>query len=299
MAIAKITMIGFYNYLAHENEDLFEFLSVPEGIDKDTLVNNILLRGGEFEVLYSEPAFFKNMIGVWSNKWQRTMQRWINALSIDYNPLENYDRMEDWEDNGSKVSAESKKNDASAQRTNVSQNSLTDAKTNSDNTINSENAINSDKQERSENAVAMDHSTSAGDGTTTNTRSAYDSPGYQPHDKSESITSGENISNGITNANGTTSTNGTTTNNALTSTQGIANGTANALNQTMGTDAETGSQTANAVDKTNGVHSGRIHGNIGVTTSQAMLTAELDISKWNIYEEITNLFLSEFCIYLY
>ena len=287
MAIAKITMIGFYNYLAHDNEDLFEFLTVPEGIDKDTLVNNILLRGGEFEVLYSDPTFFKNMIGVWSNKWQRTMQRWINALSIDYNPLENYDRMEDWEDNGSRVSAESKKNDASAQRTNVSQNSMTDAKTNSDNTVNS------DKQERSENAIAHDDSVSTGDGTTTNTRSAYDSPGYQPHDKSESVTSGTNVSNGITSANGTT------TNNAVTSTQGSANGTTNALNQTMGTDAETGSQTANAVDKTNGVHSGRIHGNIGVTTSQAMLQAELDISKWNIYEEITNLFLSEFCIYLY
>ena len=287
MAIAKITMIGFYNYLAHDNEDLFEFLTVPEGIDKDTLVNNILLRGGEFEVLYSDPNFFKNMIGVWSNKWQRTMQRWINALSIDYNPLENYDRMEDWEDNGSRVSAESKKNDASMQRRNVSQNSLTDAKTNSDNTVNS------DKQERSENAIAHDDSTSTGDGTTTNTRSAYESPGYQPHDKSESVTGGTNVSNGITSANGTT------TNNAVTSTQGSANGTTNALNQTMGTDAETGSQTANAVDKTNGVHSGRIHGNIGVTTSQAMLQAELDISKWNIYEEITNLFLSEFCIYLY
>ena len=287
MAIAKITMIGFYNYLAHDNEDLFEYLSVPEGIDKDTLVNNILLRGGEFEVLYSDPNFFKNMIGVWSNKWQRTMQRWINALSIDYNPLENYDRMEDWEDNGSRVSAENKKNDASAQRTNVSQNSMTDAKTNSDNTVNS------DKQERSENAIAHDDSTSTGDGTTTNTRSAYESPGYQPHDKSESVTGGTNTSNGITSANGTT------VNNALSSTQGSANGTTNALNQTMGTDAETGSQTANAVDKTNGVHSGRIHGNIGVTTSQAMLQAELDISKWNIYEEITNLFLSEFCIYLY
>ena len=287
MAIAKITMIGFYNYLAHDNEDLFEFLSVPEGIDKDTLVNNILLRGGEFEVLYSDPDFFKNMIGVWSNKWQRTMQRWMNALSIDYNPLENYDRMEDWEDNGSKVSAESKKNDASSQRTNVSQNSVTDAKTNSDATLNSEH------QGRNENAVAQDSSVSTGNGTTTNTRSAFDAGTYQPHDQTTSNTGGTNTSNGLTSASGTT------VNNALTSTQGSANGTTNALNQTMGTDAETGSQTANAVDKTNGVHSGRIHGNIGVTTSQAMLQAEFDISKWNIYEEITNLFLNEFCIYLY
>ena len=263
MSIAKITLIGFYNYLSHDNNDLFEFLTVPEGIDKDTLVNNILLRGGEFEVLYSNPDFLKNMIGVWSNKWQRTMERWINALSIDYNPLENYDRMEDWEDNGSKVSASSTKNDMTSSKNNLSK------------------SLKTDETERNENAIAQDHSVSTGDGTTTNTRSAYESPGYQPHDKSQSVTGGTNTSNGLTSANGETK------------------GTTNATNLETGSDASNGSQTANAIDKSNGIHTGRIHGNIGVTTSQAMLLAEYDISKWNIYEEITNLFLNEFVIYTY
>ena len=186
MSIAKITLIGFYNYLSHDNNDLCEFLTVPEGIDKDILVNNILLRGGEFEVLYSNPDFLKNMIGVWSNKWQRTMERWINALSIDYNPLENYDRMEDWEDNGSKVSASSTKNDMTSSKNNLSK------------------SLKTDETERNENAIAQDHSVSTGDGTTTNTRSAYESPGYQPHDKSQSVTGGTNTSNGLTSANGET-----------------------------------------------------------------------------------------------
>lgn len=263
MAIAKITLIGFYNYLSHDNEDLFEYLTVPEGIDKDTLVSNILLRGGEFEVLYSNPDFLKNMIGVWSNKWQRTMERWINALTIDYNPLENYDRMEDWEDNGSRLTSSSTKNDTSSNRNNLSK------------------SLTADETSRKENAVAQDHSVSTGDGTTTNTRSAYESTGYQPHDKSQSITGGTNTSNGVTSANGETA------------------GTTNANTLESGFDASKGSQTANAIDKSNGVHSGRTHGNIGVTTSQQMLEAELKISKWNIYEEITNLFLNEFVIYTY
>ena len=86
---------------------------------------------------------------------------------------------------------------------------------------------------------------------------------------------------------------------------GIASGEARREKATMrktlesGFDASKGSQTANAIDKSNGVHSGRTHGNIGVTTSQQMLEAELKISKWNIYEEITNLFLNEFVIYTY
>lgn len=239
MAAAKITLIGFSNYLESQNDDLFEYLNVPTGIDKDLLVNTILLRGGEFEVLYADPAFLKNMIGVWSSKWQHTMERWIKALSIDYNPLENYDRMEEWEDNENKMSSQyTKSND-------------------------------SETQDRFENAVAQDVSNSTGSGDTTNTRSAYDADTYQEHDKTETSSSGDNTSNGITSANGHTVNNSDSSN----------------INSAM--------------DHAKGIHSGRMHGNIGVTTSQQMLEAELDISKWNIYEEIADLFCSEFCIYVY
>lgn len=235
MSIAKITMIGFYNYLSNINDDLFKYLNVPEGIDKDTLINTILLRGGEFEVLYSDPVFFQNMIGVWSNKWQRTMSRWIEALNIEYNPLENYDRIEEWEDSGNKLSS-----------SNTSQNEAVT---------------------RNENAIAQDVSDSTGSGNTKNTRSAFNSADYQPHDKAESSTTGSNTSSSLTSANGNTNT--------------------------------AGNVAANTLDNTNAIHSGRVHGNIGVTTSQQMLEAELKISKWNIYEELTNLFLNEFCIYVY
>lgn len=275
MSIAKITIIGFNNYLTNLNDDLFEYLTVPEGIDKDTLINNILLRGAEFEVLYSDPYFFKNMIGVWSNKWQRTMERWINALNIDYNPLENYDRYEDWEDNTSKLSSQHAKNDASSNKNLMSQNLKTD------DTTTHETAS------KNENAVSSDISASDGSGNTTNTRSAFDSDIYQPHDKSESSTQGNNLSNALTSAAGNTDTNTSLT------------GETKNANIETGSDAQTGSASSNAIDKSNGIHTGRLHGNIGVTTSQQMLESELKISRWNIYEEITNLFLNEFCIYLY
>ena len=48
-----------------------------------------------------------------------------------------------------------------------------------------------------------------------------------------------------------------------------------------------------------GLRTGRAHGNIGVTTSQQMLQAEWDVAKLNIYEEAADLFLNEFCIYVY
>ena len=54
------------------------------------------LYGSEFEVLYANPQYMQSMIGIWSNKWYHTFERWIKALDIDYDPLENYDRREEW-----------------------------------------------------------------------------------------------------------------------------------------------------------------------------------------------------------
>ena len=98
MAIAKITLIGMYNYLDAENDNLFSLLNVPEEIDRETLINNILMVGGEFPVLWANPYFVKNAIGVWSSKNQNTFARIVETLTEDYNPLHNYDRTEEWTD---------------------------------------------------------------------------------------------------------------------------------------------------------------------------------------------------------
>ena len=162
MAIAKITLIGMNNYMDSMNDDLFKYLTLPTGINKQTLVNNILLRGGEFESLYGDPYFLQNMIGVWSDKWQRTFTKWMKALSINYDPLYNYDRHEIYKD------------------------------------IRSEN----ENVDRSEHASANDTSISTGSGTTQNDVSAYDSATYSPHDQSSSSSTGNNTSNSSSTANG-------------------------------------------------------------------------------------------------
>lgn len=291
MATAKITLIGFQNYLEGYDEDLFKYLSVPTGIDKDLLINNILLRGGEFEVLYSDPVFLQNMIGVWSSKWQRTMERWLNALSIEYNPLENYDRKEDWTDNGSKVSS------GTSEETNnrLSSTSSSENENKTENRNNTSQANSSEETSRTENAIGNDSSKSTGSGTTTNTRSAFDASTYSPHDKSDTSSEGNNVSSSLTSADGKTQ--GETTSSNIESEMNSMDGS-HSINSNM-MDNSANSSKMNNEDKTASLHSGRIRGNIGVTTSQQMLQAELDIDKWNLYEEITDLFLNEFCIYLY
>ena len=243
MSSAKITTVGFYQYMNAYNNDLFGLLNLPPGIDKDTLVNNIMLRGGEFEVVYSNPDFYKSAIGLWSNKHYRTFEKWINALNIDYNPLENYDRMEEWSDSGS--------------RTNTG-------------TV-SDSGIRKNTGTQSTESSSKDNFKESGNSTSSDEISAYNSNSFQNDKKN------------TTNSSNSSETN-TTANNTRTDNLSESN---------------SNTRTDNLSEKTNSDRKGRAHGNIGVTTSQQMLQSELDIAKWNIYEQITDLFLSEFCIMVY
>lgn len=98
MSSAKLTLIGFTDYLSQYHIDLWDQMLLPEGIEKDVLVNNILMNGGEFEVLYSNPEMLRGFIGFWCRRNYRTFQKWIDALNTEYQPLWNYDRHEEWTD---------------------------------------------------------------------------------------------------------------------------------------------------------------------------------------------------------
>ena len=95
MATMRLTMIGAYNF----DSDIFTGLDLPDGLDRETVINNILLRCGESPLLYDNPDFIKLMIGTWSKKWKPSIKRMITALDEEYNPLHNFDRYEKTTDN--------------------------------------------------------------------------------------------------------------------------------------------------------------------------------------------------------
>ena len=97
MSQAKITLIGIENYL-NPDHSVFETMQLPAGIDKDTLIGAIILRCQEFELLYSDPDFLTAAVNIWSRKNYRTFEKWVNALNIEYDPLYNYDRTEEYTD---------------------------------------------------------------------------------------------------------------------------------------------------------------------------------------------------------
>ena len=195
MSSAKLTLVGMNNYLLKAGDNLFKEMVLPEGLDIETLTDTIILNGAEFEVLYSNPKFFQDAIGNWSKKWYRTIDKWVKALSVEYSPLENYDRIEEWTDTNH----------------------------------------------------GEDYASGNGTNESINRVSAFNSNSLENDSANSSSINNSNSSR---------------------------------------TD-------------TNGVHQGRIHGNIGVTTSQQMLQSELDLAYWNLYEKISALFLSEFVIPVY
>jgi hypothetical protein len=90
----RLTLIGLSNY----DNTLFDNLVLPDGYDKETFINSLLLEHGEKCVLYSNPAFMKNAIGLWGRKWSLELARIYEALTAEYDPIYNYDRYEEYTD---------------------------------------------------------------------------------------------------------------------------------------------------------------------------------------------------------
>ena len=91
MARIKLTVVGLYNY----NNDLFSLMQLPTGIDRDNLIMEILERAGDLGLLYPDYDFMHTMIGVWSANEQHVWEKMFATQTVQYNPIENYDRTDD------------------------------------------------------------------------------------------------------------------------------------------------------------------------------------------------------------
>ena len=103
---------------------------------------------------------------------------------------------------------------------------------------------------------------------------------------------------------GTTKTNATNnaTSNGTSKTQvyGYNNLTTPADDSAIATTSATNSTSDSAGTNTSTTaHDSRVHGNIGVTTSQQMLQSERDVAMFNIYDVICKDFQKRFLIWLY
>lgn len=198
------------------DNDLFANFTLPDEITaeetRDLIIDQILLDHGDAPLVYPDPDIMKYYIGVWSKRMGPLWVRYYNAITAEYDPLENYDREED--------------------RT-----VTRDDETGNTRTLNTQQAF-------------------TGTVTTENTVSAENVSVYEPDNR-------------------TVETPNTQT-------------------------ADTGTVTdAGTFDGSEIEHS-RVHGNIGVLTSQAMLLSELDlVPRLDLIKYISDNYAAEFCLGVY
>ena len=270
---ARMSLIGMYNY----NPKLFDALLLPEGYDKETFINSLLLEHGEKCVMYSDPDFMYAAIGVWGKKWELELTKIYEALTAKYDPIFNYDRFEEIEDGRtkdytSKVSGTRKTTDKPDYTDNVLHNETGNA---------SHNETNNRTINGSETATAND--------TNEHTVSADNSSSYQADSKD------------LINNNDRTTTNSTDNQTVNGSNNQTVNGSNNRHVQgtTQDLSETTGSDTTDNENETN-KHTAHIYGNIGVTTSAQMVTEVIKQRfSINLYATAGRLFANELLIGIY
>lgn len=212
---ATLSILGLYNY----QPSIFDSLTIPTSVDRETLIDNIIMEAAELELLFPNADILGRLIGNWSKTRLAAWNRMIGALDAEYNPIENTDRYEDHLEDYTR------------------------------------DLMESDDYKRN----LTDSGNSNSSGSIQNSRTGYnssdlqltDSSGSEYHsDDSRSYTGGDNRNKGYT-----------------------------------------GGDTRHTV-----IHT---HGNIGVTTNQQMVQAELELRQTDIYSIIVNEFIDKFCIGVY
>lgn len=89
---ATVSLLG----LKRLNDGILGELVVPDGVDVELVKDNLLAETAELEVIYPDAIFMQAMIGRWSAKELPIWERLYKTTLLEYNPIENYDRMEEW-----------------------------------------------------------------------------------------------------------------------------------------------------------------------------------------------------------
>lgn len=82
-----ISITGLYNY----DPTIFDDMYLSDGMDKDLLINNLLIECAELEVLLPDPDIIRKAIGFWSHAQAAVWDKLFATTQLEYNPIWNKD----------------------------------------------------------------------------------------------------------------------------------------------------------------------------------------------------------------
>ena len=301
----NLSPLGLYNW----DETIFDLMQIPEALDKDTLVDNLLAETAELEVLYPNPVVFKNLVGVWSAKQLDIWNRLYATTQYEYNPIENYNRYETGSDSGTGRTTHSGTDTTADTTTYGGTDGRTEAIMHGGSDTNTRQTAEGGSQGESATGqmaqggqdvvtgsdtkghwIAGFDSAPSGqdDGLVKQTRDQDDATTTTAYGKTESSNGSKTTSFGKTESENDTTAYGKTEN--VTEQRTYGQTIQKAGNMTHG------EQVATTND---GEHELHAHGNIGVTTTQKLIREQRAIDLFNLYDIIIEDFKMRFCILVY
>lgn len=304
------TLQGFEYYYNVKSMSIFDDIRLPQGVDKVTLTNTILIEAGELECIYSNGDFLRTAIRTWFERKYNMIDRWIKAVNTDYNPLSNYYMSE----SSSKSLDGSFTNNDTVDRTTSNTRGITESETDSKTkqskktgSDTSENSLTSTLTHNVSDATDVSENNVVGEQTNTTESkvSAFNSSDYTPNNKNTA-------NNGSRTDSASSSTTSTKTGTESTDDKGNVKTTFNSQiddtesntkeNSTNVTDSGSLKDTkaTNATRNVDETFSKDSEGNIGSITNQSLLTEELKLwGAVDIYRDVAEMFVLDFCICIY
>ena len=87
----RMTLYGMYQY----DPTLFDGVTLPEGMNKTLMVNQIIRQSGDLFPYYQVLPEVKSAITEWFTRRKDNFAKLWQGFTAEYNPIENYDRQED------------------------------------------------------------------------------------------------------------------------------------------------------------------------------------------------------------
>ena len=300
---ATLSIMGLYN----NDPTVLDMMVFPDGFtdtQKQTVKDNILVECAELEFLYPAPAVAKTIIGIWSQKELPYWQRVYNASLLEYNPIENYRRneTETVEDGRTEEHSGNDVSRASGTDTNALTGTDTDTLSGNDQLKRTGTDTNTASGSDTSSGSSSSTDTNSGTDTVNNKITGYDSNTLVTHDSSDTI-HGHVIQNAAQGS--TTQQYGRVDTQQHNTTDKTEYGKVDTLeHNTLETFVHGKTDTLTHGEKIE--HEGSsertmlAYGNIGVTTSQEMLTQELELAKIiGVIPIIIESFKNRFCLMVY
>ena len=300
---ATLSIMGLYN----NDPTVFDMMVFPDGFtadQKQITKENILIECAEFEFLYPAPEVAKTIIGIWSRKELPYWNRVYAASQAEYNPIENYRRneTETVEDGRTEEHSGNDVSRASGTDTNALTGTDTDTLSGNDQLKRTGSDTNTASGSDTNSGSSSSTDTNSGTDTVNNKVTGYDSNTLVAHDSSDTV-HGHVVTNAAQGSN--TQQYGRVDTQQHNTTDKTEYGKVDTLeHNTLETFVHGKTDTLTHGEKIE--HEGSsertmlAYGNIGVTTSQEMLTQELELAKIiEVIPIIIQSFKDRFCLMVY